>query len=63
MRLARQLQLHHYLFPLCQEAVDAARLADNRSWYTASARNASVALGDKGRDMIVERLRGLLARA
>ena len=48
------------MMSLCPEAVDAARLTDNRSWYTASASNASVALGDKGRDLIVERLRTLL---
>jgi len=48
------------MMALCPEAVDMDRFADNRSWYTASAKDASAELGGKGRDMILERLRELL---
>jgi creatinine amidohydrolase len=51
------------MMALCPEAVDQARLADNRSWYTASASRASVELGNKGRDLILERLRRLLRKS
>lgn len=48
------------MMALCQEAVDMGRVGENKGWYTASAKDASVELGNKGRDMILERLRGLL---
>lgn len=48
------------MMALCPEAVDMGRFADNRGWYTASARDASAELGGRGRDMILERLRTLL---
>lgn len=48
------------MMALCPEAVDMARVGDNKGWYTASAKDASAELGNKGRDMILERLRKLL---
>jgi creatinine amidohydrolase/Fe(II)-dependent formamide hydrolase-like protein len=48
------------MLALCPEAVDMDRLADNKSWYTASAKDASAELGNQGRDMILARLRELL---
>ena len=48
------------MMALCPEAVDMARFADNKGWYTASAKDASAELGGKGRDLILERLRILL---
>ena len=48
------------MMALCPEAVDMGRFADNKGWYTASAKDASAELGGKGRDMILERLRTLL---
>jgi creatinine amidohydrolase/Fe(II)-dependent formamide hydrolase-like protein len=49
------------MLALCPEAVDMERTADNRSWYTASAKGATVETGQRGRDLVVERLRALLA--
>jgi creatinine amidohydrolase len=48
------------MLALCPEAVDMAKFGDNTSWYTATAKDASAELGEKGRDLIVERLCGLL---
>jgi creatinine amidohydrolase/Fe(II)-dependent formamide hydrolase-like protein len=48
------------MMALYPEAVDMARFADNKGWYTASAKDASAELGSKGRDLILERLRNLL---
>ena len=48
------------MMALCPPGVDMARFADNKGWYTASARDASAELGGKGRDLILERLRVLL---
>jgi creatinine amidohydrolase/Fe(II)-dependent formamide hydrolase-like protein len=48
------------MMALCPPGVDMARFADNKGWYTASARDASAELGGKGRDLILERLRALL---
>lgn len=48
------------MMALCPEAVDTSKFADNKAWYTATAKDASVALGRKGSDLIVERLRTLL---
>lgn len=48
------------MMALCPEAVDTTKFADNKAWYTESAKDASVALGEKGRDLIVARLRELL---
>ena len=50
------------MMALCTEAVDMARFGENTGWYTASARDASAELGRKGRDLILERLRGLLLK-
>ncbi|TGV69817.1 creatininase family protein, partial [Mesorhizobium sp. M00.F.Ca.ET.158.01.1.1] len=47
---------------LCPEAVDAARFEDNTGWYTASAKEASVELGQKGVAMIMDHLRAILRR-
>ena len=41
------------MMALCPEAVDMARFADNKGWYTATAKDASAELGGKGRDMIL----------
>jgi creatinine amidohydrolase/Fe(II)-dependent formamide hydrolase-like protein len=48
------------MMALCPEAVDMAKLGDNTGWYTATAKDASIALGEKGRDLIVARLLDLL---
>ena len=48
------------MMALCPEAVDMGRFAENKGWYTATAKDASAELGGKGRDMILERLRRLL---
>jgi creatinine amidohydrolase/Fe(II)-dependent formamide hydrolase-like protein len=47
------------MLALCPEAVDMGRVGENKGWYTASAKDASAELGNKGRDMILERLRKL----
>ncbi|MER9130752.1 creatininase family protein [Mesorhizobium sp. M0768] len=49
------------MLALCPEAVDAGRFADNTGWYTASAPEASVELGQKGVAMILEHLRATLS--
>jgi creatinine amidohydrolase/Fe(II)-dependent formamide hydrolase-like protein len=48
------------MMSLCPEAVDMSRRSD-RDWYTKSAAEASAALGDRGRDLILAHLRGVLA--
>lgn len=48
------------MLSLCPEAVDMARLSETE-WYTRSAAQASVELGDKGRDLILAELRHVLA--
>lgn len=48
------------MMALCPEAVDMEKFTDNTGWYTATAKDASAALGEKGRDLIVARLRELL---
>jgi creatinine amidohydrolase len=48
------------MLALCPEAVEMDRVGENKGWYTATAKDASAELGGKGRDMILERLRGLL---
>lgn len=50
------------MLSLCPEAVDMAHVGENKAWYTATAKDASVELGNKGRDMILERLRKLLKK-
>lgn len=50
------------MLALCPEAVDAAHFGDNKSWYTATASDASAELGEKGRDMILDNLRKILKR-
>jgi creatinine amidohydrolase len=49
------------MLSLCPEAVEMERLSDAQ-WYTRSAAGASAELGDKGRDLILQRLRTLLGR-
>jgi len=49
------------MLALCPEAVDMARLDDNKGWYTATAREASAELGHKGVALILDRLRTVLA--
>ncbi|BCM19931.1 creatininase family protein [Mesorhizobium sp. J8] len=49
------------MLALCPEAVDAVRLADNTSWYTRSAPEASAELGQNGVAMILEHLRTTLS--
>ncbi|MEW9806525.1 creatininase family protein [Mesorhizobium sp. ZMM04-5] len=48
------------MLALCPEAVDMARLAENKGWYTATAKDASAELGARGRDLILARLLTLL---
>lgn len=48
------------MMALAPEAVDTARLADNTAWYTETARDASVDLGERGVHLILARMRGLL---
>ena len=48
------------MMAVCPQVVDMARFPDNKSWYTASAKDASAELGGKGRDLILERLRKLM---
>ncbi|WP_404927107.1 creatininase family protein [Mesorhizobium sp. ORM16] len=48
------------MLALCPEAVDAGHFADNTSWYTASAPDASAALGAEGVAMIMNHLRTIL---
>ncbi|TGQ03659.1 creatininase family protein, partial [Mesorhizobium sp. M00.F.Ca.ET.217.01.1.1] len=50
------------MLALCPEAVDAAHFEDNTGWYTASAKEASVELGQKGVAMIMDHLRAILRR-
>jgi len=47
------------LMALCPEGVDLDRLTDDK-WYVRSARRSSVSLGEKGRDLILARLRKIL---
>jgi creatinine amidohydrolase/Fe(II)-dependent formamide hydrolase-like protein len=49
------------MMALCPEAVDMGRFGENKGWYTETAKGASAALGERGRDMILSRLRKLLA--
>ncbi|AZO12663.1 MULTISPECIES: creatininase family protein [unclassified Mesorhizobium] len=48
------------MLALCPEAVDAGRFADNTSWYTKGASDASAELGQTGVAMILEHLRTAL---
>lgn len=50
------------MLALCPEAVDAGHFADNTGWYTATAAEASMELGQKGVAMILDHLRAILAR-
>ena len=47
------------MMALAPHAVDMSRL-DKTQWYATSARDASEALGQKGRDLILEHVRGVL---
>ncbi len=47
------------LMALCPEGVDMAQFSE-KSWYTASAREGSSSLGEKGRDLILDHLRKML---
>jgi len=49
------------MMALCPEGVDMARL-DPDEWYSASAKQASQALGEKGRDLILAHVRSVLKR-
>jgi creatinine amidohydrolase/Fe(II)-dependent formamide hydrolase-like protein len=51
------------MMSLCPEAVDMQKFDDNKGWYTASAKDAAAELGNRGRDMILARLRELLGNA
>lgn len=44
---------------LCPEAVDMARFSAE-NWYSRSAANATAALGEKGRDLILAHMRSVL---
>lgn len=48
------------MLALCPEAVDMERAAANTGWYAASAASASRQTGERGRDLILQRLRTLL---
>lgn len=48
------------MLALCPEAVEMERVGENKGWYTASARQASVELGRKGCDLILARMRKVL---
>jgi creatinine amidohydrolase len=50
------------MLSLAPETVAMERHGENTGWYTESAAGASATLGDKGRDLILARLRGLLAK-
>ena len=49
------------MMALAPEAVEAARMDENDSWYTESAKGASAELGERGVALVMARLRGLLA--
>lgn len=48
------------MLALCPEAVDMKKLSDNTGWYTATAKDASAELGNRGVKLIVDRLRTIL---
>lgn len=48
------------MLALCPEAVDMARMGDNTGWYTRTAAEATRETGQRGRDLILARLRTLL---
>ncbi len=48
------------MLALCPELVDPARMADNDTWYTATAPKATQAQGAAGVAVIIEYLRGVL---
>ncbi|WP_442578099.1 creatininase family protein [Mesorhizobium sp. ASY16-5R] len=50
------------MMALCPEAVDMAKVGENKGWYTASAKDATAELGAKGVVMILDRLRKMLRR-
>jgi creatinine amidohydrolase/Fe(II)-dependent formamide hydrolase-like protein len=50
------------MLDLKPEAVELGRL-DDEKWYTRSARQASAELGRRGRELILDHLRGVLKRA
>ncbi len=49
------------MMALCPEAVDMDHHGKNTGWYTKTAAKASVETGERGRDLILARLRTLLA--
>ncbi len=51
------------MLALAPEAVETARLAENRGWYTATAAEATAALGERGVAAILEHLRAVLGLA
>jgi creatinine amidohydrolase len=48
------------MLSLCPEAVEMERTAANTAWYTASAMEASVELGNRARDLIRKRMVSIL---
>lgn len=48
------------MLALCPEAVEMARVGENTGWYTKTAGQATRETGERGRDLILERLRTLL---
>ena len=48
------------MLALSPDAVDMAKVQDNKSWYTSDAHQASAELGRKGRDAILDRLRKII---
>jgi creatinine amidohydrolase len=50
------------MLALCPDAVEMSRVGENRSWYTANARQASPDTGRRGAELILQRLRKLLVR-
>ncbi len=50
------------LMALCPDAVDMGRF-DDVGWYSRGAKEASTALGNRGRDLVLEHMRRILRKA
>jgi creatinine amidohydrolase/Fe(II)-dependent formamide hydrolase-like protein len=48
------------MMALCPEAVDMAKFGENTGWYTATAKDASPELGQRGVELILAHLRKVL---
>lgn len=48
------------MLALCPEAVEMARTAENRAWYTGTAPDATRDLGERGAEAILARLRRII---